>query len=96
MSKLKVDVHYLKLVHFSNKNVGKTIADKVENFAYENGFELVVDIRRYDNHCLRFELDRGSVNTPFIVIREEDGKYNVGGKIGNKHADLFLEEFCNE
>lgn len=96
MSKLKVDVHHLKLVHFSNKNVGKTIADKVEGFAHKNGFEVVVDIKGHDERYLRFELDRRSVSTPFIVISDVNGRYDVGGKIGDKHADLFLEEFCNE
>lgn len=96
MSNLKVGVRQIKIVDFARQKVSKEQALKIERFANENGYERVIDMKSPDSQYVRFELDRRNVGTPFILIEEEKGIYTVGGRVRGLHADLFLEEFCDE
>ena len=92
MSNLKVKVHLQKVVHFARQEVSQELAKKINHFAGNNGFQIVVDISGVNGQYTKFELARRSDDTPFLIIEEKEGRFYVSGKIGNKHAELFLEE----
>ena len=96
MGKLKVGIKEIKIVDILRQEVTKEQALQIERFTNENRFELVVDIKSSNNQYMRFELDRRSAGTPFIVIDQQDGIYTIGGRVRGLYAEYFLEEFCNE
>ena len=96
MSKLKVGIRSVKIVEIARQEVSKDIALEIEKFANENSYERVVDMKSPDSQYVRFELDRRSTGSPFIWINEEKGVCTIGGRVRGLHADLFLEEFCDE
>ena len=96
MSNLKVSIRHIKVIEIARQEVGKKQALEIEGFANKNCYERAVDMKGIDSQYVRFELDRRSTDTPFIVIDEKSGVYAIFGKLRGLHADLFLEDFCNE